>query len=128
MGIGTYSSPNESPDKVWKEKEAKWLARTLKTKVAFFDSRNRNEEFSFEDRGHRKRTQDLMPNSGWRGRAGVFRTAVGVIRCIETVAEIPGKSGKNLGQEDDRCLQPKLYKILLAHKRENTLRRNPSKS
>ena len=57
-----------------------------------------------------------------------FRTVIGVTRCIETVAEIPGKSGKNLGQEDNRCLQAKLYKILLARKRENTLRRNPSKS
>ena len=57
-----------------------------------------------------------------------FRTAVGVIRCIETAAEIPGKSGKNLGQEDSRRLQAKIYKIPLARKRENTLRRNPSKS
>ena len=125
---GPYSSPNESPDWVRKEKEAELLARTLKTEVALFVSGNRNEEFSFDDRGRRERTLDLMPNSGRRSRAGVFRTAVGVIRCIETVAEIPGKSGKNLGQENDRRLQAKPYKIPLARKRENTLRRNPSES
>ena len=37
------------------------------------------------------------------------------------------KRNRALGQ-DDRCIQAKLYKIPLAHKRENTLRRNPSKS
>ena len=53
---GPYSSPNESPDRVRKEKEAEWLARTLKTEVAFFVSGNRNKEFSFQDGGHRGRT------------------------------------------------------------------------
>ena len=120
-----------------KKKEAEWLARTLKTEVAPFSSveiGKKRIQFwgsylpSFEDRSCRERTRDLMPNSGPRSRAGVFRTAVSVIRCFETVAEILGKSGKNLRQEDDRHLQANLYKIPLARKRENTLRRNPSKS
>ena len=127
VGIGTYSSPDELPDWVWKVKEAKWLARTLETEVAFFLSGNRNEEFSFQDRGRRERTGIWCQTPGEKAESG-FRTAVGVISCIETVAEIPGKSGKNLGQDDNRCLQAKLYKILLARKRENTLRRNPTKS
>ena len=57
-----------------------------------------------------------------------FRIAVGVTRCIGTVAETLAKSGMNIGQEDNRCLQAKLYRIPLARKRENTLRRIPSKS
>ena len=57
-----------------------------------------------------------------------FRTAVGVTRYVETVAETPGKSGKNLGQEDNRCLQAKLHRIPLARERkeipEETRRRS----
>ena len=75
------------------------------------------KEFSFQDKGHRERTGIWCQTSGEEAKPG-FRTAVGVIRCIETVAEIPGKSGKNLGQIDNRCLQAKLYKIPLARKRE----------
>ena len=49
-----------------------------------------------------RRRADLMPkNSGqarpWKGFS--FRTAVGVTRCIETVAESPGESRKNFGQK-----------------------------
>ncbi len=78
------------------------------------------KDYETEGRKERKNTgEEAEPR---------FRTAVGVTRCIETVAKTPAKSGKNLGQEDNRCLQAKLYKIPLACKRENTLRRNPSKS
>ena len=85
------------------------IGQNPKAEVAPFSSVEiGKKEFSFEDRGRRERMWDLMPNSGQRSRAGVFRTAVGVIKCIETVAKILGKSGKNLGQEDDRHLQAKL--------------------
>ena len=36
--IDPYSSPSESPDRVRKKKETKWLARTLKPEVALFSS------------------------------------------------------------------------------------------
>ena len=69
-----------------------------------------------------------MPNSGRRSRTRILRPVVEVIRYIETAAEITG--GKlNLGQEDPMpSSQSYIYKTPLARKRENTLRRNPSKS
>ena len=104
------------------------MARSLKTEVAFFVSGNRNKEFSFQDGGRRGRTCESHATTPGEEAEPGFRIAVGETRCIETVAETPGKSGKNLGQEDTWCLQAKLYRIPLARKRENTLRRNPSKS
>ena len=65
-GIGTYSSPNESLDRV-KEERGQVIGRSS----TLFVSGNRDKEISFEDRGHRERTRDLMPNSGRRSRAGV---------------------------------------------------------
>ena len=105
------SSPNESPDRV-KEEERGWMiGQNPKSDSSILSSAEIGKKgFSFEDRGRRERTRDLIPNSGRRSRAGVFRTAIDVIRWIETVAEIPGKSGKNLGQADSRRLQAKLYK------------------
>ena len=47
-----------------------------------------------------------------------FRTAVGMTRCIETVAETPGKNRKNFGQEVNRCLPIKFDRIPLARKRK----------
>ena len=49
-------NPNESPDRLRKEKEAQWLARTLKTEVSFFVCEKRNKEFSFQDGVRRGRT------------------------------------------------------------------------
>ena len=49
---GHDSSPNESPDRVRKKKEAKWLARTLKPEVAPFSS----EEIGIKHSGRRERT------------------------------------------------------------------------
>ena len=126
---GQYSSPNESHDRVRrKKKEAKGLARTLKAEVAPFSS----EEIGIKNSvwGRRLPWEDGWSDATTPGEEAErsFRTAVSVTRCIETVAETPGKSGKNFGQEDNRCLQAKLYRILQARKRENTLRRNPSKS
>ena len=43
-----------------------------------------------------------------------FRTTVGVTGCIETVTKIPGKSRKNLGQEEYRRPQAELHRIPLA--------------
>ena len=51
---------------------------------------------------------------------------------VNTVAKTSGEeSGKNLGQEEPMLSSQSyiyIYKILPAHKRENTLRRNLSKS
>ena len=92
-----------------KKKEGEWLARTLKTEVAPFSS----AEIGIKNLVLRTEVAvngqaNLMPNSGRRSRAGIFRTAVDVIRWIETAAKIPGKSGKNLAQVDNWCLQAKL--------------------
>ena len=63
------------------------IGQNPKAEVAPFSSAEIGmKKISFEDRGRPERTRDLMPNSGRRSRAGVFRTAVGVIRCIETAA------------------------------------------
>ena len=54
---------------------------------------------------------DLMPKKKTPGllareKNKVFRTAVGVTRCTETVAETPGKSGKNFGQKITGAFPP----------------------
>ena len=104
-GIGTYSSLN---DRVTEEKREQVIGQNPKAEVA---------PFSSAEMGIRKLvfwTEVVVRGRGSgaklraKKQSRVFRTAVGVIRCIETVAEIPGKSGKNLGQEDNRCLQAKL--------------------
>ncbi len=80
------------------------MARTLKTEVAFFFvSGNSKKEISLVDGGRHERTD---------GSHAKLRVKM---------------RNKALGQ-DDRRIQAKLYKIPLARKRENTLRRNPSKS
>ena len=59
-----------------------------------------------------------------------FRTAVGVTRCVDTVAKTPGEEAKKsiLDKKRTDAFKPSCKKIPLACKRENTLRRNPSKS
>ena len=49
-------------------------------------------------------------------------------RTGESHAKIRVKKRHRALGQDDRCIQAELYKIPLAYKRENTLRRNPSKS
>ena len=86
------------------------IGQNPKAEVALFSSAEIGiKNIRFEDRDHRERTEELMPNSGGRGRTGVFRSAVDVIRWIETVTEIPVKTGENLWQGDDSRLQAKLY-------------------
>ena len=128
-GIGTYSSPNESPDRVKEEERGRMIGQYPKAEVVPFSSPEiEKKEISFATEVAVNGRANLMHNSGGRSRARVFMSAVDVIRLIETVTEIPGKSGENLEQEDDRRFQAKLHKIPLARKRENTLGRNPSKS
>ena len=80
------------------------IGQNPKAEVApFFVGRNRDKEISFEDRDCHEQT-------------GKSHTKLRV-----------KKRHRALGQ-DDRRIQAKLYKISLARKRENTLRRNPSKS
>ena len=56
-GIGTYSSPNESPDRVKEEKRGQVIGQNPKAEVAPFSSAEiRRKEFSFLDRGRRERT------------------------------------------------------------------------
>ena len=127
-GIGTYCSPNESPDRVKEEESGQVIGQNPKAEVAPFSSAEIGKKKSFfQDRGRHERTGIWCQTPGKEAEPG-FRTAVGVVRCFDTVAKIPGKSGKNLGQEDNRCLQVKLYKIPLPRKRENTPRKNPLKS
>ena len=46
------SNPNESPDRVKEEERGRMIGQNPKAEVApFFVSRNRDKEFSFEDRG-----------------------------------------------------------------------------
>ena len=56
-----------------KKKEAKWLARTLKTEVAFFFvSESRKKEISFEDRGRRERTSESHAKLRAKKQSRVF--------------------------------------------------------
>ena len=66
-GIGTYSSPNESPDMVKEEKRGQVIGENPKAEVARFSS----AEIGIKNL--------------------VFRTAVGVTRCVDTVAKTPGE-------------------------------------
>ena len=72
---------------------------------------------------------NLVPNSVWRTRTGIFRTVVKMIRYIETAAEITGEKRKEYWTREEPMpsSQSYTYKTTLARKRENTLRRNPSK-
>ena len=93
---GQYSSPNELHDRVRKKKEAKWLARTLEPEVAPFSS----EEIGIKNSvlGRRSPWEDGWSDATTPGEGAErsFRTAVGVTRCIETVAETPGKKRKKI--------------------------------
>ena len=64
------SSPNESPDRVKEEERGRMIGQNPKNgNSILFVSGNRDKEFS-------------------------FRTAVGVTRCIDTVAKTPGEEAK----------------------------------
>ena len=57
-----------------------------------------------------------------------FRTAVGVTRCVETVAETPGKNGKSSWIGDNRRLQAELYIIPLARLRKYSAKKPVEKA
>ena len=81
-GIGTYSSPNESPDKVKEEERGQVIGQNPKAEVAPFSSAEMGKKnLVFEDRGHRERTGIWCQTPGEEAEPG-FRTAVSVIRCI----------------------------------------------
>ena len=69
-GIGTSSSTNESPDRVREEERGQVICQNPKAEVAAFSS-----------------AEIGMKNL-------VFRTAVGVTRCVDTVAKTPGEEAK----------------------------------
>ena len=103
-GKRTYSSPKESPDRVKEEERGRMIGQYPKAEVApFFVSGNRYKEISFEDRDRHE-------------------------RMVESHAKLRMKKRNRALGQDDRRIQAKLYKIPLVRKRENTLRRNPSKS
>ena len=80
------------------------IGQNPKAEVAhFFVGRNRDKEISFEDRDHNE-------------------------RMSESRAKLRVKKRHRALGQDDRRIQAKLYKIPLTGKRENTLRRNTSKS
>ena len=75
------SSPNESPDGVKEEERDRIIGRNPKAEVAPFSSAEigiKNLVLKTEVAVNGR--ANLMPNSGRRSRAGVFRTAVDVIR------------------------------------------------
>ena len=63
-------------------------------------------------------------------RKSVLGQQLGVTRCVDTVAKTPGEEAKKRIMDKKRsdAFKPNCKKIPLAHKRENTLRRNPSKT
>ena len=69
-GIWTYSSPNESPDRVKEEERGRMIGQYSKAEVA---------PFSSAEIGIRK---------------SIFRTVVGMTRCVDTVAKTPGEEAK----------------------------------
>ena len=120
------SSPNESPDRVKDEERGRMIGQNPKAEVAPFSSVEiRMKKRVLERRSPWTDRRISCQTLGEEAEPG-FRTTVGVTGYIETVAEIPGKKRKESWTR--RNLQAKLHKILLARKRENTLRRNPSKS
>ena len=69
-GIGTYSSPNELPDRVKEEEKGRMIGQNPKNGCStLFVSGNRNKELS-------------------------FRTEVGVTRCVDTVSKTPDEEAK----------------------------------
>ena len=88
------------------------IGRSLSTgSSTLFVRGNREKEFQIfrtevAVRGH----ADLMPKNSELARPWkefISGIAVGVTRCIETVVETPGKSGKNLGQKITGTFPPK---------------------
>ena len=93
-GIGTYSCPNESPDRVKEEERGQMIGQYPKVEVAPFLSAEIGIRKSvLKTEVAMNRWANLMPNPGWRSRTGVFRSAVDVIRWIETVTKILGTRG-----------------------------------
>ena len=65
-GIGTYSSPNESPDRVKEEERGQVISQNPKAEVAPFSP----AEIGIKNLVFRTEVGDLIPNSGRRSRAG----------------------------------------------------------
>ena len=106
------SSPNESPDRVKEGERGRMIGQNPKAEVAPFSSAEigtRKSVLKTEVAVHGR--ENLMPNSGRRSRAGVFRSSVDGIRWIETVAEIPGKGGENLGKKNTDAFKPSCIKF-----------------
>ena len=92
------------------------IGQNPKAEVAPFSSAEiEKKEISFEDGGHRERTGE----SHTKLRAKKQNRVSGQQLEWPDVLKLPPKfqgKWKNLGQEDDRRLQAKLYKIPLARK------------
>ncbi len=106
------------------------MARTLKPEVVPFSSEEiRIKKLVFRTGVAVKGRVDLMSKIRARcpRKEVSFRTAVDVTRCIEIVAETPGKSGVEFS---DKKLTDAFQLNSTEHRspvKENTLRRNPSK-
>ena len=91
------------PNEVEEEEGAIWLAEALAPEVVPFSSEGIGiNNLVFRTEVAVKGRADLIPKISrvprpWKELSS--GTAVGVTKCVETVAETPGKSGKNLGQK-----------------------------
>ena len=89
------SSPNESPDRVKEEERGRMIGQNPKAEVTPFSSAEIGiKNISFENGGRRERTGESHAKLQAKKQSRVFRTAVGVTRCVDTVAKTPGEVAK----------------------------------
>ena len=122
------SSPNESPDRVKEGERGRMIGQNPKAEVAPFLSAEigmKHGVFSTEV-AVRRQGSDAKIRAKKQSRG--FQDSSWRDKMYWNSRQNSREKRKESWTRDDRRLQAKLYKIPLACKRENTLRRNPSKS